>query len=65
MKGLGEKLRTARQAKGLTQQTVADLVHIHRTTYTKYETEDVEPTLTTLLQLMELLDIAPEDLLRA
>ncbi len=63
MKGMGEKLKKARRRKGMTQQEIADQLHLHRTTYTKYETHDVEPSLITLCRLAEILDVTVAELL--
>ena len=55
MNGLGLRLKRRRQEKGLTQEQVAARLSIHRTTYTKYEADRVEPSLDTLCQLAALL----------
>ena len=39
----GERLVHLRKQAGLTQQAVADALNIHRTSYTKYETEVATP----------------------
>lgn len=41
---LGVKLKQYRDACGLTQQQVANVLNINRTTYTKYETGVSEPS---------------------
>lgn len=43
-----ERLRALRKAHGLTQQQMADLLGIDRTTYTKYERGQSEPNLAAL-----------------
>lgn len=60
----GDNLKAARIAAGLTQQQVADHIHIHRTTYTKYETQSVEPPFPILRLLADLLRVTVDDLLR-
>ena len=60
----GDNLRAARKAAMLTQQQVADRIHIHRTTYTKYETQSVEPPFPVLRLLADLLQVSVDDLLK-
>ena len=63
MENFGERLREARRKKGVTQEWMAKQLHIHRSTYTKYESGSVEPSLGSFLQLVKLLDLDPMDLL--
>ena len=63
MTKFAERLRAARLRKGLTQQQMADRLNIHRTAYTKYETTDVEPSLTTFREIVRILDMDPMELL--
>ena len=63
MTKFAERLRAARLRKGLTQQQMADRLNIHRTAYTKYETTDVEPSLTTFREIVRILDVDPMELL--
>ncbi len=63
MTGLGAKLKAVRRAKGWTQAYVADRLGIHRTAYTKYETDVAEPSLTLLRELAVLLEISAHELL--
>lgn len=44
MKTIGEILKSLRLAKGYSQDDVAKLLHIGRTTYLKYENGDNKPT---------------------
>ncbi len=59
----GRRLRALRQQEGLTQQEMADRLQIHRTTYTKYETEDVAPSQDGLLRLATLFHVSVDYLL--
>ena len=61
--GFGENLRAARRAADLTQQQVADAICVHRTTYTKYENQGVEPPLSVLRKLTVLLRVSADALL--
>ena len=63
MTKFAERLRAARLRKGLTQQQMADRLNIHRTAYTKYETTDVEPSLSTFREIVRILDVDPMALL--
>ena len=63
MEHFSQRLRAARLRKGLTQQQMADRLNIHRTTYTKYETTDVEPSLATFREIVRILDVDPMELL--
>ena len=56
-KAFGDNLRKIRIRKGYTQEEMAKLLYINRTTYTKYETGDNEPDLQTLQRLCELLEV--------
>ena len=59
-----KNLKLARKAKKLTQQQVADHIMVHRTTYTKYETQNVQPSFEHLCMLSELLGVSTQELLR-
>lgn len=63
MIGIGEKLKTARLKKGLTQAQVAAHLNVHRTTYTKYERGQVELPLSLLRKVTTLLEISVDELL--
>ena len=59
----GIRLRELRKAGRLTQQAVADYLQIHRTTYTKYETDHVTPDQQGLMQLAALFGVTVDYLL--
>ena len=44
-RNLGEQMRLLRKANGLTQTQVAEILNIHRTTYTAYETNKNTPAM--------------------
>ena len=48
---VGEKIRDLRHQRGLTQADVAERLNIDRTTYSKYETNHIEPSITILAKL--------------
>lgn len=59
-----ERLRESRQAKGLTQQKMADLLGVSMRTYQRYEKSgDTEPPLLNLLKLADILDVSIDYLL--
>ena len=63
MNSLGTILKQARKNKGLRQEQVAACLHIHRTTYTKYETDVTQPPLCVLWKITQLLELDPAWLL--
>lgn len=52
------RLRCLRLAMGMTQQTVAENLNIHRTTYTKYETGKASPDQESLLTLARMFHVS-------
>ena len=63
MQGFGARLKAARKATGLTQEEIARTIHIHRTTYTKYETDQAEPPFDTLVKIANTLGVCVSSLL--
>ena len=64
MKGLGQRLKALRKSRKMTQQDVADRLKMHRTTYTKYETERAEPPLDVICALSEMFSVTVDELLK-
>ena len=60
---LGQNLIYYRKKCGLTQQQVADMLNLNRSTYTKYETSVSEPSLEILLKIANIFGVEPNDLL--
>ena len=58
-------IRAGRKAKGLSQNELAMLMGVDRTTVTKWETGKAFPKTKMLMQLSEVLGIPLEDLLKA
>ena len=58
-----KRLKELRQKKGLTQQNIADLVHVNRVTYTNWEKGNREPNFETLLKLASILNTTTSYLL--
>lgn len=57
-------IKEARKAAGYTQQAVADLLNIERTSYARYETGTREPDLDTLARLSEIFKVSIDYLTR-
>jgi transcriptional regulator with XRE-family HTH domain len=60
---IGEKLRKLRSDKNLTQKDLADILHITRTTYVKYETDSIKLSFEKASELATFFEIATDDLL--
>ena len=54
----GNELRRLRIACGLTQQAVADALHVNRATYTYYETGTTTPSVERLGKIAEILGVS-------
>lgn len=64
MKQIGDFLAALRKAKGMTQQNVADYLHMSNKTVSKWERGDGLPELGSLLMLAELYDVTTDEILR-
>ena len=58
-----ENLKAARIRKGLSQQEVADLVGVSKSTYSMWETGNREPNLMRIKTLTKVLDVSGDELL--
>ena len=56
-KEFGDHLRDLRKAMGYTQQDMADMLNISRSTYTYYETGKSQPSFQNLKKLCEILEV--------
>ncbi len=63
MRIFAERLRAARQERGLTQAQVANAIAVVRTTYTKYETDVTAPPPEILVALCRYLQVSADYLL--
>lgn len=54
---IGRRLKQYRVACGLTQDQVASILNINRTTYTKYETGVSEPSIDTLNRIVSIFGV--------
>lgn len=57
-----QRLKELRLKKGLTQQQIADLVHVNRVTYTNWEKGKREPSYENLVKLADLLEVSLDSL---
>ena len=62
--GFSENLRAARKEKMMTQQELADLMNINRSTIAKYETTGSYPLAANIFKLCEILEIPFDDLFK-
>ena len=59
---IGENLKQLRMSAQLTQQQVANALHISRVNYTRYETNAVNPDFDTLIALADFFDVTLDSL---
>lgn len=59
-KELSERLREIRKLKRLTQQDIADYLHVNRSTYTYYETGKTQPSVQTIYKLAKLYKVSTD-----
>lgn len=63
MKIFSERLKEARLAAGYTQQQMADKLCIRQQSYTRYETNAGEPSMSTLVKISLTLEVSVDYLL--
>lgn len=61
MNDINQRLKELRLLYGFTQAQIADKLKIHRTTYTKYETDHI-PDVNTLIKLAKIYSLSLDDL---
>lgn len=64
MEQLGERLKKERTKMGLTQQQIADILGVERSTYTKYECGSSKPSTRILYKISLIYSIAIDELIR-
>lgn len=57
MTNFANNLRVLRLQNNLTQQAMADILGINRSTYTKWELGDSEPQISTIIKLTKILKV--------
>ena len=60
---ISEKIKRLRKAKGLSQEEVADKLHISQSAYARMETGESQSWSTHLQKLSEIFDVNPENFL--
>ena len=58
MKAFGERLKELRQAKGLTQRQLADVLSVSGHAVHCWESDKQDPTMTTLVKLSEYFEVS-------
>ncbi|MBQ8658279.1 MAG: helix-turn-helix transcriptional regulator [Clostridia bacterium] len=61
-KQVGENLKTARKAKGLTQAELAKAIHKYQSDYSEYETGKIQLDYEKIVLLCRILEITPNEL---
>lgn len=61
-KQVGENLKSARKAKGITQKQIAQELGKHQPDYSEYETGKIELDYEKIIYLCKRLDITPNEL---
>lgn len=64
MKEFSEKLKRLRNEKGMSQKTLADKLHVERSTVAGWETKDRVPDVEILIKLATVLGTTVDDLLK-
>ena len=59
----GKRLNMVRKQKGFTAQQMADMLHVTIRTYRNYESDTTKPSLRTLVQIADILDVTTDYLL--
>ena len=55
-----DRLKQARESAGFTQQQVASMIGVAKSTYSGYETGKSEPSMNNIANIMRILDVSPE-----
>jgi transcriptional regulator with XRE-family HTH domain len=61
---LSNNLYYFRRSKKMTQQQIADKLHVHRSTYTYYETGACCPSIERIIALADLFEVSLDELVR-
>jgi transcriptional regulator with XRE-family HTH domain len=64
-KGFGKRLKEMRERKGISQEYLAEMLDVKRNTISNYENENSYPSLATLFEMTNILDISADALLGA
>ncbi len=61
---IGKKLKEARARTGLSQEAIAEAVHVSRQTISNWENEKTYPDILSLIQLSDLYQVSLDELLK-
>ena len=64
MKKLGQRLKRERAKMGVTQNQIADLLGVERSSYAKYEDGTVDPPLDVLYKISLIYRVTADELIR-
>jgi len=59
---LGKRIKKARKEKHITQQKLAEMVHMHETTISRIETGTINPSVHTINKLAKALKVSMSEL---
>mgnify|MGYP002523480577 CR=1 FL=1 len=62
MTTLGQRIKQLRKENNLSQEALAYLLHVERTTITGYETKDRIPDITILIRMAEIFNVSLDEL---
>lgn len=60
MESFGKKLKIARRQRGFSQQAVADVLRINRSTCSYYESGTIDPSVETIYRICRLLNVSAD-----
>lgn len=55
---LGKRINEIRKERGITAQSMADMLHINLRSYRNYESGDREPSVESIIKIADILDIS-------
>jgi transcriptional regulator with XRE-family HTH domain len=62
MQNIGKNIKKIRETKGLTQQTIADLISMHRSNYSRVETGDRDLSIEAIGKIAKFFNMSIDDL---
>lgn len=60
----GEKIKELREQKRISQEVMAEKLHISQSAYSKYESNQVQVSVDMLLRIAETLEVSPMEILK-
>lgn len=59
----GQRIKTERQQRGLSQKQLAELISTTQSTIGKYEREELQPNVDTIIKLCKVLEVSSDYLI--